>query len=108
MPRGAILYTSPLKTMTKRVHRSATDGKYHIRGKAYPHLVGSRRQVMEHFAYKTAGDLTRPDLVKNSWGRIVSRKKHLSATREQRLKKHGYTAKKGQFGAVKMTAVQNK
>lgn len=64
--------------------------------------VGSRRQVHSGSAMSTSGGLTKRDLVKNKWGRIVSRKKHITATKEQRLKKHGYTAKKGKFGAVKM------
>jgi hypothetical protein len=93
--------------MTKRVHRSA-DKKYHIGGKAYIHLVGSRRQVFEGYAYKTAGDLCKRDLVRNKYGRYVSRSKHASATREKRLQKHGYTAIKGKFGAVKMTAIQRR
>jgi hypothetical protein len=38
----------------------------------------------------------------NKWGRIVSRKKHATAKKEKRLMKHGYTAKKGKFGYVKM------
>lgn len=91
--------------MTRRVHRSPIDNKYHIGGHAYPHLVGSRRQVSEGFAYKTAGDLTKADLVRNKHGRYVSRRKHVTATREKRLLKYGYSARKGQFGAVKMTAV---
>lgn len=92
--------------MTKRVHRSAVDNKYHVGGKAYPHLVGSRKQVFGGFAYKTAGELTKEDLVSNDQGRFVSRRKHLSATKEMRLRKYGYTARRGKFGSVKMTAVQ--
>jgi hypothetical protein len=64
--------------------------------------VGSRRLVHSGTALATSGGLKKRDLVKNKWGRIVSRKKHITATKEQRLKKHGYTAKKGKFGAVKM------
>ena len=43
------------------------------------------------------------DLMKNKWGRIVSKKKHMTAKKEKRLQKHGYTAKKGKFGAVKIS-----
>ena len=64
--------------------------------------IGSRRKVHSGAALETSGGLKKRDLVKNKWGRIVSRKKHITATKEQRLKKHGYTAKKGKFGAVKM------
>ena len=37
----------------------------------------------------------------NKWGRIVSADKHESATKEKRLEKYGYFAKKGKFGYVK-------
>ena len=87
--------------MTKRVHKSS-DGKYHIAGKAFVVLVGSRAQVWHGTAYKTPGGLKKSDLLMNKLGRVVSAKKHATAKREKRLQKHGYTAKKGQFGAVKI------
>jgi len=92
-----LVYTA----MTKRPHRSA-DGAYHINGKKFKELFGSRQQVMNGTAYKTAGELTKSHLMMNKWGRIVSRKKHATAKKEKRLMKHGYTAKKGKFGYVKM------
>lgn len=89
--------------MTKRrIVRSCDDKMYHVGGKTYPHLVGSRRQVFEGFAYKTAGELSKSDLMRNKHGRYVSRRKHISATKEKRLLKAGYTARKGRFGAVKI------
>jgi hypothetical protein len=48
------------------------------------------------------------DLVMNKNGRIVSEKKHKSAKREKRLLKHGYTARKGKFGAVKIGAKKSR
>ena len=87
--------------MTKRPHRSA-DGAYHINGKKFKELFGSRQQVMNGTAFKTAGELTKSHLMMNKWGRIVSRKKHATAKKEKRLVKHGYTAKKGKFGYVKV------
>jgi len=87
----------------KRPHR-APDGKYHIHGKAFPELFGSRTQVMNATAYKTPGNLTKKDLVMNKWGRIVSKKKHATAKKERRLQKFGYFAKKGSFGYVRKTA----
>ena len=78
------------------------DGEFHIKGKKYDELFGSRTQIMNGTAYKTTGGLVKSDLLKNKWGRIVSAKKHKTAKKEQRLKKYGYTAKKGKFGAVKM------
>ena len=61
-------------------------------GKTYMRKTGSRRQVFgtsahKPSAYATSGGLTKKDLVM-SHGRIVSKKKHL-------------TAKKGKFGFVK-------
>jgi hypothetical protein len=87
----------------KRPHR-AEDGKYHIQGKTFPELFGSRTQVMNGTAFKTPGELTKKDLVMNKWGRIVSKKKHLTAKKEKRLQKFGYFAKKGKFGYVRKTA----
>lgn len=75
---------------------------YHIKDKIYLLLVGSRAQVWHETAYKTSGDLTKDDLVMNKIGRVVSSTKHKSASKEQRLKQHGYTATKGRFGFVKM------
>lgn len=82
--------------MTKRVHKSA-DGKYHLHGKSYEMLVGSRAQVHHGTAYKTSGGLTKKDLMMNKHGRIVSVKKHATAKREKRLEKAGYKPKKGKF-----------
>lgn len=79
------------------------DGKYHINGNTYKELFGSRQQVWNGTSYKTAGELTKSQLMMNKWGRIVSANKHASAKKEMRLKKFGYTAKKGKFGYVKVT-----
>ena len=75
-------------------------GQYVINGKTYEMLEGSRAQVLHGTAYKTSGQLKKGDLYQNKNGRIVSKKKHFSAKREQRLKKLGYGTKKGQFGMV--------
>ena len=80
------------------------DGTYHIKGKHYPELFGSRQQVINGTAFKTTGELTKKDLMMNKWGRIVSAKKHKTAKKEKRLEKAGYFAKKGKFGFVKKTA----
>ena len=63
---------------------------------------GSRAEVWHGSAKHTSGGLEKKDLIMNKWGRIVSKKKHATAKRENRLHKHGWTAKKGKFGAVKM------
>jgi Neuraminidase (sialidase) len=87
----------------KRPTRS-NDGLFHLHGKTYKELVGSRQQVWNKTAYKTPGGLTHPHLMMNKWGRIVSRTKHLTAKKEKRLQKAGYFAKKGKFGYVRKTA----
>ena len=90
-------------------HRKSSDGNYHIGNKTYKNLVGSRAQVWHETAYKTSGDLKKDNLVfTKKDGRVKSKSKHLSAKKEQRLKKHGYTAKKGKFGAVKIGATIKK
>ena len=83
-------------TNTKRQHKHS-DGMYHINGKKYSVLVGSRRQVWHHNAYKTPGGLTRKALLKNKHGNIVSLKKHKTEKRLKRLAKAGYKPKKGKF-----------
>ena len=88
--------------MVKRPHKNPDTGLYHIKGKRYEQLIGSRAQVWHSTAYKTAGDLTKDKLMMNKHGRIVSKKKHTTAKREKRLRKYGYTARKGKFGAVKI------
>lgn len=67
----------------------------------YDRLIGTRAQVMHGTAYKTSGGLTKKDLIMNKHGRIVSKTKHNTAKRENRLVKAGYTTKKGHFGFVK-------
>ena len=82
-------------------HKKAPDGFYHINGQKYKMLVGTRASVWHGTAYKTSGGLIRKDLHQNKNGRIVSKKKFMTAKREKRLEKHGYFAEKGKFGAVK-------
>ena len=86
--------------MTKKVTKAA-DGMYHVKGKKFQVLIGSRAQVWHGTAYKTAGGLTKSDLYMNKHGRIVSRKKHATAKAEKRLEKHGFFTRKGHFGAVR-------
>lgn len=80
------------------------DGFYHIDGKKYGILIGSRTQVHNGTAYKTPGGLRKTQLLMNKWGHIVSAKKHATAKKEKRLEKHGYFAEKGKFGFIKRTA----
>jgi len=82
-------------------HTRAADGLYHISGKTYKNLSGSRVQVHHQTAYQTPGGLTKSDLLLNKWGRIVSAKKHRTAKRQKRLQKLGFFATKGKFGVEK-------
>jgi len=92
--------------MVKRHHRSS-DGLYHIHGRKYKQLRGSRVQVWNQTAWKTEGGLEKHQLLRNRHGRIVSRKKHRTAKREKgsRFRKAGYDLqKRGQgFGPRKLT-----
>ena len=46
-------------------HMKSADGKYHIKGKKFDMLEGSRAQVWHGTAYKTSGGLTRDHLFYN-------------------------------------------
>ena len=84
-----------------RFTRSA-NGKYVVQGKSYEMLIGTRAQVWHGTAYKTSGGLTKNDLLQNKNGRIVSRAKHSTAKKENRLVKAGFGTKKGVFGYVQL------
>ena len=57
---------------------------------------------------KTSGGLTRKDLMKNKWGRIVSKKKHKLGKRNKFLIKAGFVTQKGKFGTKKKKLTQKK
>ena len=82
----------------------SADGMYHIKGKKYVHVQGSRAQVWHGTAYETTGGLTRSHIKMNKHGRIVSTKKSATAKKDKRLEKAGYFTKKGKFGFVKRDA----
>jgi hypothetical protein len=63
--------------------------------------IGTRAQVWHGTAKKTSGGLAKTQLMMNKHGRIVSRKKHSRAKRENRLVKAGFLTKKGHFGYIK-------
>lgn len=72
------------------------------------HTIGTRAQVWHGTSKKTSGGLTKSDLMMNKAGRIVSRAKHFSAKKEQRLLKYGYGTKKGKFGFVRVGSMSRK
>jgi len=67
--------------------------------------VGSRVQVWNGNADHTSGGLKKKDLIRKN-GRIKSKKASQSAKNNQNLKKAGWTTKKGEFGAIRMSEVQ--
>tara|TARA_Y100000591_G_scaffold323738_1_gene342035 strand:+ start:1284 stop:1601 length:318 start_codon:yes stop_codon:yes gene_type:complete len=89
-------------------HMRADDGMYHIKGRKYELLVGSRAQVWHRTAYKTSGDLKHEDFLMNKRGRVVSKKKFNIAKKEKRLEKAGYFTKKGKFGYVKRSVSKSR
>ena len=78
------------------------NGKYMIHGHSFEVLIGSRAQVWHGTAYKTTGGLTKSHLMKNKTGSIVSKSKHATAKKENRLVKAGYVTHKGKFGSHKV------
>ena len=79
-----------------------SNGSYNVNGHNYDMLTGSRAQVWHGTACKTSGGLKKGDLMQNKAGRIVSRSKHNTAKKDNRLVKAGYGTKKGKFGFVKL------
>ena len=67
--------------------------------------TGTRAEVWHGTAKQTSGRLEKKDLMQNKWGRIVSRRKHTTASKEKRLLKHGFGTKKGTFGVVRLGEV---
>ena len=61
------------------------DGKYHINGKIFDKLYGSRQLVWDEVAYQTTGLLLKNDFMINKTGTIVSKKKSVSETNYKRF-----------------------
>jgi hypothetical protein len=66
-------------------HDRAPDGFFHIDGQLYEFLEGSRIDVWQGKAYKTAGGLIKKDLLINKDGKIVSKCKYIDAIRNNKL-----------------------
>jgi regulator of replication initiation timing len=73
----------------KRIAKSA-DGFYYIDGIKYAQCFGTREEVWDKTAYKTSGELTVNDLIKNKNGIIVSKKKFVSAKSQNNFHIHGF------------------
>ena len=86
----------------------SANGSYVVNGHSYEILSGSRAQVWHGTACKTSGGLKKSDLMQNKAGRIVSKAKHNTAKKDNRLVKSGYGTKKGTFGFVKLGVSKSK
>ena len=64
------------------------DGKYLIHGKIYNKLCGSRKDVWDGEAYKTSGCLIKNDLTLNVRGLVVSKRKSIVETINNRFCKY--------------------
>tara|TARA_Y100000389_G_scaffold201544_1_gene244489 strand:- start:1103 stop:1525 length:423 start_codon:yes stop_codon:yes gene_type:complete len=82
--------TPSVSKTSKKSPKATSKGKTFIGpdGTHYPSKVGSRARVYHKQAYKTTGHLTKKDLVKNSSGRIVSRKRQIVQGKLNNLGKH--------------------
>jgi len=85
-----------------------SDGMYHVNGRTYKRLIGSRAEVFHGTAYKTTGGLVKSDLMQNKHGRIVSEKKHKFSKikKNNNLLLAGYGAEEGKFGMVRVTPLK--
>lgn len=75
---------SKVKSGFKNITRNK-DGKYHIHGKIYEKLTGTREEVFNEIAYRTSGELNKDDLIVNKSGKIVSKKKVIYETNNNRF-----------------------
>jgi hypothetical protein len=84
----------------KNTRRNNNNGGMDMMGGAKV-TVGTKAQVWHGTAKHTSGGLKKKDLMKHK-GKIVSRRKHAAGLKAiKRLRKLGYTAKKGSFKLFK-------
>ena len=76
----------PLKS--KNMIRDKMDGKYHIEGNKYEKIRGTREEVWCGTAYQTTGELKKRDLEMNKYGRVVSKVKMITATKDNNFVKY--------------------
>ena len=75
--KGSEGTTCPLN---KNITRDKKDGKYHVEGKIFEKIRGTRDEVWCGTAYQTTGELKKRDLELNKHGKIVSKIKLITAT----------------------------
>ena len=74
---------------SKYMMRDKSDNKYHIEGKIYEKIRGTREEVWCGAAYQTTGELKKRDLEMNRYGKIVSKVKLIRATMDNNFIKYG-------------------
>ena len=65
--------------------RKNSDGKYHIHGKVYDKLNGPREEVYNEIAFRTTGGLTKEDIMVNKSGKLVSKRKCIYESNNNKL-----------------------
>jgi hypothetical protein len=73
----------------KKIYKRSNDGKYMINGTIYDKLFGTRPEVWDGIAYKTTGNLLKCDLLINTNGKLVSKKKCIQEQMNNRFEKYG-------------------
>lgn len=72
------------RTCVRRFNRDKTDKKYHINGRIYKELYGTREEVWNYEAYHTRGELTRDHFTLGREGKIVSKIKQTTSKENMR------------------------
>jgi len=100
-PTGAA-HKGGRRNMTRKNKReNGMNGMNSMMGGAMK-AIGSKAEVYHGTAKHTSGGLYKKDLMKTKRGRIVSKRKHAAGQKAiKRLRKLGYTAKKGKFTLFK-------
>jgi hypothetical protein len=73
----------------KNIIKNISDGKYHVEGHIFNKIRGTREEVWCGTAYQTTGELKKRDLELNKIGKIVSKIKLITATRDNNFIKYG-------------------
>jgi hypothetical protein len=81
-------YGTVINTLSKNFTKNK-NGTYNVNNKIYEKICGSREDVWNCKAYKTSGGLTKNDLILNKYGKIVSKKKCIQETSNNRFEKYG-------------------
>jgi DVNP family len=86
-------YLTNIKSLNQNYYNSEIkknkQGKYYDNEVVYDKLIGTREDVWNKKAYKTTGGLIKNDLMLNTNGKIVSKKKSVTEAVLDRFKLHG-------------------